>query len=269
MELRRGRPFHNMTDVARYPWYDSVWLADYVRAREIVRAVRPDALPAFVDAFRVLQTPPDFEVKFLERPFDDRTIEDIRAIVQSLRPTDLELHEARDFGRFVVHDHPLFTELQDRTAALVRNAVGEPVEPSYNFLSLYGSRGVCAPHMDAPKAKWTFDFCINQSAPWPIYFSQVCPWPEPGSARWTGDWEAGIRNDPSLRFAPYSLKPGQAVIFSGSSQWHYRDPIPPQDGRAFCELLFFHYIPKGASDLVRPTTWARVFGIPELRRAGA
>jgi hypothetical protein len=87
--------------------------------------------------------------------------------VASLRPTDLELHEARTFGRFVVHDHPYFTELQQHIVPLVSAAVGEPVEAAYNFLSLYGGLGVCPPHMDSPEAKWTLDLCLNQSAPWP------------------------------------------------------------------------------------------------------
>jgi hypothetical protein len=39
-----------------------------------------------------------------------------------------------------------------------------------------------------------------------------------------------------------------------------RKPVKKQ----FCSLLFFHFIPKGAAELVRPKNWARLFGIPEL-----
>ena len=28
--------------------------------------------------------------------------------------------------------------------------------------------------------------------------------------------------------------------------------------------LFFHFIPRGTAELVRPRNWARLFGIPEL-----
>lgn len=136
----------------RYPWYDSVWLAKYVRAKAIIQTVRPDALAAFVDAFRILRTRPDFRVRLFERPFDDHTLQEIRRVARSLRPTDLELHEVRAFGRFVVHDHPFLTELQQRTVPPVSEAVGEAVEISYNFLSLYESQGVCPPQMDSPKA---------------------------------------------------------------------------------------------------------------------
>jgi hypothetical protein len=28
--------------------------------------------------------------------------------------------------------------------------------------------------------------------------------------------------------------------------------------------LFFHFIPRGTAELVKPQNWARLFGIPEL-----
>jgi hypothetical protein len=248
-----------------YPWYDSVWLSKYEEAKTIIRAVRPEALPAFVDAFRILHTRTDFKVKFLERPFDAATLSEIRRVRASLQPTDLELHEAQRFGRFVVHDHPFFTELQQRTVSWVSEIVGERVEAKYNFLSLYTSKGVCAVHMDAPEAKWTLDLCIDQSAAWPIYFSEVQPWPDSVAEAWRNEgWENNIKQSRSLEFTPYTLQPGQAVIFSGSSQWHYRDPMPEAAGKQFCTLLFFHFIPKGTAELVRPKHWARLFGIPQL-----
>jgi len=248
-----------------YPWYDSVWLSRYEEAKAIIRTARPDALASFVDAFRILHTRPDFKVQFFEHPFDAATMEEIRLVTASLRPTDLELHEARRFGRFVVHDHPFFTELQQRTVPWVSEAVGEPVEAKYNFLSLYPSKGVCAVHMDAPEAKWTLDLCIDQAAPWPIYFSAVQPWPDSVAEAWRNEgWENNIKQSRSLEFTSHTLEPGQAVIFSGSSQWHYRDPMPEASGKQFCTLLFFHFIPKGTAELVRPKNWARLFGIPEL-----
>ena len=248
-----------------YPWYDSVWLSKYAEAKAIIARVRPDALPAFVDAFRKLHTRLDFKVRFIERAFDDSTFADIKRTMATLRPMDLELHEAQRFGRFVLHDHPFFTELQQRTLPWISELVGEPVEASYNFLSLYTSNGVCAVHMDAPKAKWTLDLCIDQGAPWPIYFSEVQPWPDSAAEAWkNGGWERSIKQSRSLRFTPYTLQPGQAVIFSGSSQWHYRDPMPEANGKQFCTLLFCHFIPKGTAEIIKPKHWARMFGVPEL-----
>ena len=250
-----------------YPWYDSVWLSQYTEAKAIVQTVKPSAFAEFEGAFQVLHTRPDFRVQLLEHPFDDAALAEIKHIAESLHPTELELHEAKRFGRFIVHDHPFFTQLQQRVVPMVSELVGESVEAKYNFLSLYTGKGVCAVHMDAPEAKWTLDLCIDQSAPWPIYFSDVQPWPDTVDESWRGDgWEKQIKQSHSLKFTPYTLHPGQAVIFSGSSQWHYRDPMPEAKGTQFCTLLFFHFIPKGTAEIVKPRNWARIFGIPELTR---
>jgi hypothetical protein len=78
------------------------------------------------------------------------------------------------------------------------------------------------------------------------------------------DWQASIKNASELDFQSKELAPGNGIIFSGSSQWHYRDALPAKDHKSFCNLLFFHYIPRGASEIVDPRNWARLFGIPEL-----
>lgn len=254
-----------------YPWYDSRWLDDYSRAKSIIRKIRPEALPAFEGAMGVFRTRPDFCVKMFERVFDDQTLERIRQVVRSLKPADFELHEAQQFKRFVVHDHPYFTELQQHLIALVSEAAGEPVEARYNFLSLYSAMGVCPVHMDAPDAKWTLDVCLNQSEPWPIYFSQIQPWPEvdpdvdPGA--WvTDDWEQTILQSESNVFQSQAMQPGQAILFSGSSQWHYRNAMPIGGRQSHCDLLFFHFIPQGTAELVQPANWARLFDVPELSR---
>lgn len=254
-----------------YPWYDSIWLNEYSRAKGIICKVKPEALAAFEDAMRVFRTRPDFGVTAFERLFDDDTMEEIRRVVSNLKPTDFEVHEARQFKRFIVHDHPYFTELQQRLTHLVCEATGELVEPNYNFLSLYSAMGVCPVHMDSPEAKWTLDLCLNQSEPWPIYFSQIQPWPEidPDSeppAWLAGDWEQSIKHAPSSNFQAHSMEPGQAILFSGSSQWHYRDAMSVPSRKSFCDLLFFHFVPLGTKELLKPVNWAHHFDIPELAK---
>jgi hypothetical protein len=262
------RPGSKLDGDTRYPWYDSWWLAKYLEARAIIERRRPAALPGFLRALEPLQTRPAFQTTVLDEPFDAETLDALRRVVKTLRPSDLELHEARRFGRFVVHDHPMFVELQARAAPIVGDAVGEPVEASYSFLSLYAAQGTCAVHLDAPQAKWTLDLCIDQSGPWPIHFSDVRPWPEPEElAAYQGpDWQERIKRSPALKFSKLTPRVGQAVIFSGSSQWHYRDPIPSPDGdqSPFCTLLFLHFIPRGTADLLDPRHWARLVDLPEL-----
>ena len=250
----------------KFPWYDSVWLRRYVAAKEIIGCVRPELLPRFVQAFEPFRTRPDFTLRRVDRVFDDATMAKIKAVVHTLNIQRLEAHEARAMGRFIVHDDPYFTELQRTTTSLVSELVGESVEPSYNFLSLYTKLGVCPVHMDAPEAKWTLDFCIEQSEPWPIHFSAIQPWPE--DFHYEGDdWQEWIKRSPELRFESHALEPGRAVVFSGSSQWHYRDPLPQTGQKHFCNLLFFHYVPAGLRELSQPKNWPRLFDLPELADA--
>ena len=257
-----------------YPWYDSVWLEKYTTAKAIIKKVNPEALNAFEDAFGVFQTRPDFQVMTLDRVFDDETLAAMRQVVKSLKPTDFELHEVRQFKRFIVHDHPMFTQLQERVVSLVSEAVGEVVEPNYNFLSLYSGMGVCPLHMDAPEAKWTLDLCLDQSEAWPIYLSQVQRWPEidPDAApsAWAdNNWQEAIKQSPALKFSSHIMNPGQALLFSGSSQWHYRNAMPSGTANSFCDLLFFHFIPLATRSLLRSENWAHVFSIPELAAANS
>lgn len=246
-----------------YPWYDSFWLTKYQRAKDVIRRVQPEKLPVFVEALSGLRTEADFRTKKIREVFDNATMAAIRQTIAAFQLTELELHEVKKFGRFVVHDHPFFTELQNRTIDLVSEAAGEPVEASYNFVSLYKKVGVCAVHMDAPQAKWTLDLCIEQSAPWPIHVSQVVPWPESLTLK-EDDWQGAIKESPDYEFTSYNLEPGEAILFSGSSQWHYRDPLRLDGREHFCNLVFFHFVPKGMLEIVRPENWARRFGVPEL-----
>lgn len=245
------------------PWYDSNWLNQYIAAKSIIRRIRPSLLPDFVAAFAPLRTRPDFEVRALSASLTAEDLSEVRRIIADLPVRAHETHEVDRFGRTVVHDHPRFTEMQLKLEALVSEAAGEAVESAYNFLSLYSELGVCEPHMDAPQAKWTLDICIDQSRPWPIHFSQIVDWPEafsPGAA----DWRDAVRSDPGLVFTPRVMEPGEALLFSGSSQWHYRDAMPDAEPGDFCNLLFFHYIPAGTKTLVDSANWARLFDLPEL-----
>lgn len=247
----------------RFPWYDCNWLSKYVSAKEIISRHYPERLAEFTGAFDVLRTPEDFQVKQIRKPLEGALFQEVLDTIRTLPPGSLNRSELFFMGREIVHNLPLLVEIQASLAGMVSAAVNEAVEPCYNFLSLYKNVGILSPHLDAPSAKWTLDLCLAQSSPWPVYFSQVTPWPEV-SPYSVDDWRKEIKNDPGLRFTPYALEPGDAVIFSGSSQWHYRDAIPQVQKENFCHLAFFHYIPEGTSHLVHPAHWPDFFNMPEL-----
>lgn len=251
---RMNRPF---------PWYDAAWLNKYLAAKNLFARVQPARLSEFVRALEPFRTRPDFTVKEVDHVFDEATMTTIKETIRTLRLDKLETHETRNFGRFVVHSQPYFTELQRTLIPLVSELAGEQVEPHYNFLSLYSKFGVCPVHMDAPDAKWTLDICVEQTEPWPIHFSQIVPWPEDFDYHGE-DWQEWVKRSPDLKFTAHTLQPGKALFFSGSSQWHYRNRLSPASGQGSCKLLFFHFVPKGTLELSQPKNWPQLFGTPEL-----
>lgn len=247
-----------------FPWYDSNWLSSYVRAKHFLSKNLPEKLSGFCEAFEILRTPPDYQIKMVSDLFSVAQHQGLVDLIRGLNSDQVERHELFRFGRTIAHDHALLNQLQESLTNRVSELVNEEVEPCYNFLSLYNNLGVCKPHMDAPSAKWTVDYCIEHSAPWPIYFSQVTDWPENWQQNAQEDWEEQIKSDPKNHFSAYLLQERQAIIFAGSSQWHYRERIAQQQKNNFCHLAFFHFIPKGTRSLTRPSSWAELFDIPEL-----
>jgi len=243
----------------KMPWYDANWLLMYKRVEEFIRQNCPWRLDEFLQTFEVLKTRDDFVATKLVKPvFDATMLKKSRQLIRELTVEQHEKHEVSRMGRTIVHDHPYFNEIQRELVGLVSDAVGEPVEPCYNFLCMYSNLGVCDVHMDTPAAKWTLDVCIDQSAPWPIYFSEVRPWPELG--QYAGnDWQEQIKKDPDNHFSSLTLFPGEGLIFAGSSQWHYREKIERSQENNYCHLIFFHYAPKGTGDLVDTTKWPDKF----------
>lgn len=248
-----------MRSVGQLRWYDSHFLRRLAVATRYLEAVRPDALPAFLASFSALQPREGFREILIDDVFDAATRDEIIAVSRAARPeqTERQASENKEFGRQVLWNIPFFLELQERLRPLVSEIAGRPLVSSYNFLSLYGSEGKCDLHMDHVEAMYTFDYCIEQDAVWPIYVSRVVDWPTTGM-----NFDPSLATaDPDLDFREHALEPNRALLFNGSSQWHYRNP-KTQGG--FCNLLFFHYYPEGCEALVDPARWAEHSGIAEL-----
>lgn len=250
----------------QFPWYDSWWLSRYLSAKRYIAQHHPTRLESFTHAFDQLRTRADFQTQLHDSLFSEEQLRTIRAARGAIKPGMLELHELSRHGRFVVHDHPLLVELHAAMAPVVSELVGEKVEPMYTFIALYNGNGVCPVHLDAPVSKWTLDFCIDQSEPWPIAFSEVVPWPEGFDPR-LEEWERHIRLSSGHHFSSFSMQPGQSVVFSGSSQWHYRDLFTNSDPRTHCDLLFLHFITAGMKEVSEWKNWEGLFSAPGLTEA--
>ena len=203
--------FDSGTDVSnQFPWYDSWWLKRYVLAKKYIAQRYPSQLDAFTEALSPLRTRADFQVQRHERFFNEDQIRTIQDALADLKPDLLETHELSQHGRFVIHDHPILVDLHAAIAPTVSELVGEKVEPIYTFIALSDRIGRCPVHLDAPASNWTLDFCIAQSEPWPISFSEVVPWPEDFEGDHNG-WAERIRYASGHNFTSVSMEPGQAV----------------------------------------------------------
>ncbi len=252
----------SLREVGGLNWYDDQFLRHYQAAKHFLAKVRPDALGRFMECFAPLIPADTFREITMDDVFDAATH---AAIVEASRTAVVRMtrqleDENTTFGRDVVWDEPFYRELQEQLRPTLEGLLGQPLVSSYNFLSLYGAHGKCEPHLDHPKAMITFDYCIDQDEVWPIYVSRAVSWPDAAFAQ--GFDPAALKADPAMAFREHELRPNNALVFNGSSQWHYREP---KSSGAFCNLLFFHYYPAGCTDLVHPVQWADCTGIEDLR----
>lgn len=243
-------------------WYDANFLRRFEVARHYLGKVRPDALADFTACFAALKPPAGFREIALDDVFDAATCE---AVVETSRKAKVRRSQQLEFengafGRDVVWDEPFYRELQEQLRPRIEGLLGRDLVSSYNFLSLYGPDGRCEPHLDSTSAMYTFDYCIEQDEVWPIYVSRTVEWPDTGFVRSFDP--VRLKTDPALEFRQHDLAPNRALIFNGSSQWHYREP--KRSGQ-FCHLLFFHYYPAGCEGLVDAKQWATHTGIAELQ----
>ena len=248
-------------EVGQLRWYDSHFLRRVEIAKRYLAKVRPDALATFLDGFSPLKPSQSFRETLIDDVFDRATCDTIIEISRAAKPdpSRRQAKENADFGRDVLWNIPYFLDLQEQVRGRIAQIVGQPLVSSYNFLSLYGASGKCGLHMDHPLAMYTFDYCIEQDAVWPIHISRTIEWAtQEETAVFNPD---RIIADPQMGFAEHLLRPNQALLFNGSSQWHYRNP---KTAGGFCNLLFFHYYPEGCDDLVDPRRWAEHFPIDEL-----
>ena len=133
-----------------YPWYDSLWLDAYRKARGILAEVRPDLRGDFEEALAVLRVPADFRVREVPDLLDPESLAALTEVVLGLHLRDLAAGEAVAFGRLITHDHPVTRDIQQQLLGLAGELAGEELVPSYTFVSLppplLVRRGRRAPH---------------------------------------------------------------------------------------------------------------------------
>ncbi len=119
---------------------------------------------------------------------------------------------------------PLFDGLLISLLPKVQEAYGKTLAPTYSFYRVYNEGNQLDPHLDRPACQVSVTLCLgyNFDYMWPIFVS--------------GE--------------PYGLKPGQAIIYNGCEELHWREPLrkPPEqidNGKPMIHSqVFLHYIEK-------------------------
>lgn len=131
--------------------------------------------------------------------------------------------DAQVAGRYGWQNEPMSRFFHHQLTGIVGRLVGEPVRPSYSYVSAYRAGAVLDRHRDREQCEYTVSLLIAESGPgvaggWPLLFD-------------TAEGTVSI-----------TQHPGQAVLFRGTALPHYRPPLP--DGNTHLSLLF-HYVPAG------------------------
>lgn len=151
------------------------------------------------------------------------------------------------FNRKFAHNMPYLVNIHRQLTPWACEQFGEKVKPSYAFLSMYRDNGVCPLHIDRPQCYRTIDYLIDADAePWPIYIGEYISddaresiLSTVGGSPTTA--EAVAERKAQENFTEVILHPNDAVLYSGTNQWHYRDRI---NGK-WAWLAFFHFVPEG------------------------
>ena len=243
--LTRQKKNGSIKKMRSFPWYDSQFLSVYFR---IIDDCQPD--DSFHHAVSSLTTVDDFVARRIDI-FDDSEHVQMKQTAKLLEAEErFSDHELQEFGRSVIHNHPLFTKIQHRIEKQVSILVGEPVASTYNFLTTYLSNGSCPLHLDHPEAKYTVDHVLYSNQDWPLFYSEPRQWP---SGTWNTSWDKDTMKH--VRFMNVSLRERDSFLYSGSAQWHYREKItpvatPPVRAR---QVILFHFTPLHSRWIVNET----------------
>jgi hypothetical protein len=152
--------------------------------------------------------------------------------------------DGEDWTRTWLHNDPFFYGIHEQLREFASDVFGEPLKPSYTFLSFYRDQGGCPLHIDRPQCYRTIDYLIQQEdpEPWPIHIGAPHTDEEVLEIKGSDlDYPKGQAREERIRQETWEtalLYPNDAVLYSGTHQFHYRDR--PSRGRA--DLVFFHFV---------------------------
>lgn len=149
------------------------------------------------------------------------------------------------FSRRYAHNPPYLVNIHRQLTEFASDLFGEKLKPSYSFLSLYNKNGICPLHIDRPQCYRTIDYLIDEDVdePWPIYIGPMMTDKQRETILSSAVAHPEKKKDidavkKANEFEQFVLSPNDAVCYSGTHQWHYRNKIKGRSAR----LCFFHFV---------------------------
>jgi hypothetical protein len=149
------------------------------------------------------------------------------------------------FNRRYAHNPPYLVGIHRQLTDFASDLFGEKLKPSYVFLSIYNEQGICPLHIDRPQCYRTIDYLIDQDVDeeWPLHVGPIMSNAEREQILESGKAHPSTKKDiaaikKATEFEPVILSPNDAVCYSGTHSWHYRDQIKGRSAR----LAFFHFV---------------------------
>jgi hypothetical protein len=195
---------------------------------------KPEGMHDYLAGFEKFNSTIPF---YVEKPFTDKQVEDLKQIINDAKnnrplaslPVKGEKEEYMSMDRFdpriMTHMSRMVIEFQcTKEAEEVMDSYVLPIYKEniklghYSYLDYnmkYGNGEYypsLPPHIDAANTLVTFNYCLDTNIDWDIYVDNK----------------------------PYSLKAGDALVFSAINQVHWRPKREWQEGE-FCEILTFDY----------------------------
>jgi hypothetical protein len=131
--------------------------------------------------------------------------------------------QVADARRITRHREPVCEFLHAQVASFVQAVVPDAM-PSYSLLGVYHPGAVLRRHLDRPQCEWNMSLVLDADPDVPL------------AEAWPLFIEAGGEA------FPVRLAVGDAVLYSGTKSWHWREALP--EGRKTA-AAFFHFVPRG------------------------
>jgi hypothetical protein len=126
------------------------------------------------------------------------------------------------------HNESVARFFHHQLTAIIQRVAGEPLRPSYCYVSAYRAGAVLRPHVDRKQCVFTVSLWLGGGEP-------------TAEAAWQ------LRLHAPAGIASVTQAAGDAVLFRGCELPHWRDHPPPG---ASATTLLFHYVPRDFADVL-------------------